>query len=232
MSGTRLTRPHSTGKKVWWHSSAHILGECCERHYGCHLAMGPPTDDGFFYEMGMNGDRSVPLRASPGSLPLTQLSYGCSVVQQSDYDKLETLAKGVVKDKQKFERLVVSKENLLKMFSVRSAQTPPSPCPFRDKLTCHRAQYNPFKLHFIKEKVPDGGETTVYRCGPMIDLCVGPHIPHTGRVKSLAVLKVRSDAQAGYDERLTKHSCAELVLVLPRRQEQRVAPAHLRHLVP
>lgn len=53
------------------------------------------------------------------------------------------------------------------------------------------AQYNPFKLHFIKEKVPDGGETTVYRCGPMIDLCVGPHIPHTGRVKSLAVLKVR-----------------------------------------
>ncbi|BGO90354.1 hypothetical protein NBRC10512_001784 [Rhodotorula toruloides] len=136
---------HPEGKKVWWHSSAHILGECCERHYGCHLAMGPPTDDGFFYEMGMNGDR---------------------VVQQSDYDKLETLAKGVVKDKQKFERLVVSKENLLKMFS-----------------------YNPFKLHFIKEKVPDGGETTVYRCGPMIDLCVGPHIPHTGRVKSLAVLK-------------------------------------------
>lgn len=42
------------------------------------------------------------------------------MVQQSDYEKLETLAKGVVKDKQKFERLVVSKENLLKMFSVRS----------------------------------------------------------------------------------------------------------------
>jgi len=45
----------NTGKKVWWHSSAHILGECCEKHYGCHLAMGPPTDDGFFYEMGMAG---------------------------------------------------------------------------------------------------------------------------------------------------------------------------------
>lgn len=45
------------GKKVWWHSSAHILGECCERHYGCHLAIGPPTDEGFFYEMGMTDDR-------------------------------------------------------------------------------------------------------------------------------------------------------------------------------
>lgn len=53
-----LTRVHVlAGKKVWWHSSAHILGECCERHYGCHLAIGPPTDEGFFYEMGMTDDR-------------------------------------------------------------------------------------------------------------------------------------------------------------------------------
>ncbi|GAA5915440.1 threonine--tRNA ligase THS1 [Sporobolomyces salmoneus] len=137
---------HPEGKKVWWHSSAHILGECCERHYGCHLAMGPPTDDGFFYEMGMAGSDRV--------------------VQATDYDALETLAKSVVKDKQKFERLEVSKEDLLKMF-----------------------EYNSFKVHFIKDKVADGTSTTVYRCGPMIDLCVGPHIPHTGRVKSLAVLK-------------------------------------------
>ncbi|GAA5858453.1 hypothetical protein JCM1840_001214 [Sporobolomyces johnsonii] len=136
---------HPEGKRVWWHSSAHILGECCERHYGAHLAIGPPTDEGFFYEMGMNGDR---------------------VVQATDYDSLETLAKSVVKDKQKFERLEVSKENLLKMF-----------------------EYNPFKVHIIKDKIPDNTSTTVYRCGPMIDLCVGPHIPHTGRVKSLAVLK-------------------------------------------
>ncbi|GAA5824918.1 hypothetical protein JCM3770_002293 [Rhodotorula araucariae] len=136
---------HPEGKKVWWHSSAHILGECCERHYGCHLAIGPPTDEGFFYEMGMNGDR---------------------VVAQTDYEALETLAKGVVKDKQKFERLEVSKENLLKMF-----------------------EYNPFKTHIINDKIPDGTSTTVYRCGPMIDLCRGPHIPHTGRVKSLAILK-------------------------------------------
>lgn len=51
-------------------------------------------------------------------------------------------------------------------------------------------QYNPFKVHIIGSKIPDGTSTTVYRCGPMIDLCVGPHIPHTGRVKSMAILKV------------------------------------------
>lgn len=41
-----------------------------------------------------------------------------SQVVPADYPSLETLAKDVVKDKQKFERLVVSKENLLKMFEV------------------------------------------------------------------------------------------------------------------
>ena len=35
-----------------------------------------------------------------------------------DYPSLETLAKNVVKEKQKFERLVISKENLLEMFAV------------------------------------------------------------------------------------------------------------------
>ena len=42
-----------SGKRVFWHSSAHALGEATERHYGCHLCIGPPTDDGFFYEMAI-----------------------------------------------------------------------------------------------------------------------------------------------------------------------------------
>lgn len=41
------------GKKVFWHSSAHILGEAAERRYGCYLCNGPPTTDppGFYYDM-------------------------------------------------------------------------------------------------------------------------------------------------------------------------------------
>jgi threonyl-tRNA synthetase len=37
--------------------------------------------------------------------------------------------------------------------------------------------------------VPDGTSSTVYRCGPLIDLCLGPHIPHTGRIKAMKVTK-------------------------------------------
>ena len=34
------------GKQVFWHSSAHILGEAMERHYGGCLCYGPPIEDG------------------------------------------------------------------------------------------------------------------------------------------------------------------------------------------
>ena len=82
---------------MFWHSSAHVLGEAAERHYGCHLCIGPPTDDGFFYEMAIE-DRPVSV---------------------NDYPALEKVTDLVIKDKQRFERLVVSKEKLLEMFSVR-----------------------------------------------------------------------------------------------------------------
>lgn len=41
------------GKKVFWHSSAHILGEAAEKRFGCYLCNGPPTEDppGFYYDM-------------------------------------------------------------------------------------------------------------------------------------------------------------------------------------
>lgn len=48
-----LSKFATTGKRVFWHSSAHALGEACERHYGCLLEHGPPTDEGFFYDMAL-----------------------------------------------------------------------------------------------------------------------------------------------------------------------------------
>lgn len=39
------------GKQVFWHSSAHILGEACERYCGGHLCYGPPIADGFYYDL-------------------------------------------------------------------------------------------------------------------------------------------------------------------------------------
>lgn len=35
-------------RMVFWHSSAHVLGECLECSYGGKLCIGPPTEDGFY----------------------------------------------------------------------------------------------------------------------------------------------------------------------------------------
>ena len=44
------------GRAVFWHSSAHVLGEACECEFGCLLSHGPPTSLGFYYDAAMPGE--------------------------------------------------------------------------------------------------------------------------------------------------------------------------------
>ncbi|XP_044265947.1 threonine--tRNA ligase 1, cytoplasmic isoform X1 [Tribolium madens] len=130
-------------QSVFWHSTAHILGEALERVYGGCLCYGPPIESGFYYDMFLE-------------------EKGISA---GDFPYLENLMKQITKEKQPFERLEMKKEDLLEMF-----------------------KYNPFKVRILNEKV-DTPTTTVYRCGPLIDLCRGPHVRHTGKIKALKVTK-------------------------------------------
>ena len=133
------------GREVFWHSSAHVLGEACEHEYGCMLSHGPPTHMGFFYDMAIEAGRAV---------------------KESEWAPLEAKAKKYFKDKQPFERLQVSKENLLKMF-----------------------HYSKYKTHYINKFVPDGESSTVYRNGSLVDLCQGPHIQNTRKIEAFKIMK-------------------------------------------
>ena len=46
----------SDAKAVFWHSSAHMLGEALEHLYGCRLTIGPPLAGGFYYDSYMATD--------------------------------------------------------------------------------------------------------------------------------------------------------------------------------
>merc|ERR1712212_408339 len=131
------------GQAVFWHSSAHVLGEAMERCYAGHLCYGPPIDQGFYYDMWSEDYK----------------------VSDNDFKAIDDLVKGIVKEKQPFERLEMKKSDLLEMF-----------------------KYNEFKLRILNERVKTE-TTTVYRCGPLIDLCRGPHVRHTGKIKSMAITK-------------------------------------------
>uniref|UniRef100_U3DFU5 threonine--tRNA ligase n=1 Tax=Callithrix jacchus TaxID=9483 RepID=U3DFU5_CALJA len=139
---------------VYWHSSAHILGEAMELYYGGHLCYGPPIENGFYYDMFIE-DRAV---------------------SSTELSALENICKVIIKEKQPFERLEVSKEILLEMF-----------------------KYNKFKCRILNEKVSTA-TTTVYRCGPLIDLCKGPHVRHTGKIKTIKIFKNSSTYWEGNPE--------------------------------
>ena len=69
--------------------------------------------------------------------------------------------KNFLKKRLPFERVTLTKEEALELFAS-----------------------NPFKLRILDSKVGDGELTSAYRVGNMVDLCLGPHIPHTGHIGS------------------------------------------------
>jgi len=131
------------GKHAFWHSSAHVLGQAMEQVYGCHLTIGPPLEEGFYYDAYM----------------------GDTIVSQSDFPTLQEIIKKVVAEKQPFERLELTRDEAIEMF-----------------------KHNKFKLDIIK-KIPENERVSAYACGPLIDLCRGPHVPNTGKIKAFEVTK-------------------------------------------
>ena len=154
-----LTFDDAEGQQVFWHSSAHMLGEACERVLGSHLCYGPPIENGFYYDMFL-GDREE----SPA--PVTQ----------AHFKTLESVMQKISKERQPFERLELSKEQLMEMFA-----------------------YNKFKVRILKEKVKED-RTTVYKCGTLIDLCLGPHVRDTGCVPAFKVTKASASHWEGNTE--------------------------------
>ncbi|SOV15732.1 threonine--tRNA ligase [Plasmodium sp. gorilla clade G2] len=143
------------GQKVFWHSSAHILGSSLERLYGGFLTIGPALKEGFYYDIFLNNFS----------------------INNEDYKRIEDEFNKLVKENVAFEKVVCTKEEALELF-----------------------EYNPFKLELIRSKIPDNKKTCVYKCGNFIDLCLGPHIKNTGKVKTFKVLKNSSAYWLGQKE--------------------------------
>ncbi|MBF0199828.1 MAG: threonine--tRNA ligase [Desulfamplus sp.] len=86
-------------------------------------------------------------------------------VSEEDFPAIEAEMNKIVKEKKSFERIVVSKEKALEMF-----------------------RNNPYKKELIQELGDE--EISLYRQGGFVDLCRGPHLPHTGMIKGLKLMKI------------------------------------------
>lgn len=88
------------------------------------------------------------------------------VVKEADWVLLERNVAQYFKEKQPFERLHVSIPDLKEMFN-----------------------YSKYKMYYIENLLPPEG-STVYKCGTLVDLCLGPHIQNTGKIKAFQITKV------------------------------------------
>ncbi|KAJ3168989.1 54S ribosomal protein L39, mitochondrial [Geranomyces variabilis] len=163
-----------------WHSGAHLLGWAMERQFGDTVSLcdGPALKaGGFFY------DSLIRANLHPESLDGTieqriarlmrSDDGGLYHVTAEDARQLAGHMKSFAKKKARFQRLVV-------------------PRGVAEAIFVH----NPFKLHFLS-RIPADAPVTLYRCGDFIDLCRGPHVPHTGYLRSHKITKT---AGAQWDE--------------------------------
>lgn len=89
-----------------------------------------------------------------------------SVVSEDDFPKIEAEMKKIIKAKLPFIRKTVSKTEAKQ-----------------------RCQNEPYKLELISE-LKDDEIISFYTQGDFTDLCRGPHIPHTGFIKAIKLMKV------------------------------------------
>jgi len=87
-----------------------------------------------------------------------------------DLEAIEKRMDEIIALDQPFERESMSRAEALEVFSI-----------------------HPFKVEIIESvdtsEVPDGGEVTAYRNNGFVDLCRGPHVPSTGRLRAVKLLR-------------------------------------------
>ncbi len=148
------------GLAIVRHSAAHVTAQALQEIFPqARLGIGPPITDGFYYDFQTE--------------PLTP----------EDLKTIEKRMVQIIKQRQRFVRRVVSDEQA----RIEEAEE-----PFKLELIADKSSAN----HQDGSAVEVGsGELTIYdnvrRDGSVAwkDLCRGPHVPHTGYLKAVALTK-------------------------------------------
>jgi threonyl-tRNA synthetase len=141
--------PGDDGLHVLRHSAAHVMAQAvCDLWPGTRYAIGPPVQDGFYYDLELPGP-----------------------ISGSDLERIEDRMRQIVEADQPFVREELSRPDALERFADQ-----------------------PYKLEIVETleqgEVAGGDTVTVYRNGTWSDLCLGPHVPSTGRLKAFKLMKL------------------------------------------
>ncbi|TMM10335.1 MAG: threonine--tRNA ligase [Actinobacteria bacterium] len=144
------------------HDAAHVLATAVTELYpGTKVSIGPPIDDGFYYDF--------------------EFPEGVTV-GEGDFERIEAGMREHIKADERFERTDIPATEALKRFLEED---------------------QPYKVELIEDLIRDQGVETVslYRNGPFVDLCRGPHGPSTKRIKAFKLTSVAGAYWRGDEKR-------------------------------
>ena len=141
-----VTADSEEGEEVIRHSAAHLMAQAVIRLFpGTKVAIGPAIENGFYYDFD----------------PEVQFT-------EEDLAKIEAEMKKIVKENEKIERIMMSREEAIEHF---------------EKLG------EVYKVEIIKE-IAQGEMLSFYKQGEFMDLCRGPHVPSTSYIKAFKLKSV------------------------------------------
>jgi threonyl-tRNA synthetase len=106
------------------------------------------------------------------------IDFGDHPISSEDFGKIEQKMKDLAAQKNAYSRREVSKEEALAYF---------------------REKNDPYKLELIEEL--QDGSITFYQQGNFIDLCKGPHLPDTGKIKAIKLMALAGAYWRGDEKR-------------------------------
>jgi threonyl-tRNA synthetase len=170
-----ITADSPDGREVLRHSTAHVLAQAVTDLYpGAKYAIGPAINDGFYYDFDL-----------PDGQHFTE----------SDLARIEDRMREIVAADERFEREALDFDDAIRLFAEQ-----------------------PYKIEII-ERVRAGGATnedageaggdgnvSVYRNlhdghVDFVDLCRGPHVPSTGKLRAFKLMRVAGAYWRGDEKR-------------------------------
>ncbi len=148
------------------HSAAHVMAEAVVSCFpDVKLAIGPPIEDGFYYDFDLGQDESgKPRTFTP-----------------ADLEEIEQKMKALLKKNAPFEHSTMSIGEAREFFADQ-----PYKLELIDDLAAGKEDENGNPI------TTPASEVSIYRQRDFVDLCRGPHVRYTKQIKANAVKILRS----------------------------------------
>jgi len=162
-----VTAASDRGLHTIRHSTAHVLAQAVLDLYpGATFAIGPPIEHGFYYDF--------------------ELPDG-GTFTDADLERIESRMREIIEADQPFRRVEMAAEDALELFAQH---------PYK-RAIIEAVAMGADAGGDLASEASDGGTVSCYRnddgngdADGFVDLCLGPHVPSTGRLGHFALQRV------------------------------------------